>query len=145
MRLLVINGANLNMLGKRNQTFYGALTLNELCAQIKDYAAARGAEVRFFQSNCEGEIINALHAATQEGIILNAGAYSHYSYAIRDAVECLNIPVVETHLSDIYSREDFRKARVLEGAVKACFFGKKEKSYFEAVDFLVNYIKAQRF
>lgn len=131
------------MLGKRDQTHYGALTLNELCAQVKNYAAARGAEVRFFQSNCEGEIINALHAAKEEGIILNAGAYTHYSYAIRDAVECLSVPVVEVHLSDIYSREDFRKVRVLEGVVKACFVGKKEKSYFEAVDFLAEYFKKQ--
>lgn len=143
MKLLVINGANLNMLGKRDKEHYGFFTLDELNAAVKAYAKAQGVETRFFQSNSEGEIINALHASKEEGIILNAGAYSHYSYAIRDAVECISQPVVEVHLSDIAKREDFRKVRVLESVVKGCFLGKKENSYFEAVDFLVDYLKKQ--
>lgn len=130
------------MLGKRDKTLYGSLTLKEINAAVEAYAQEKGIKTEFFQSNCEGEIIDALHNAKADGIILNAGAYSHYSYAIRDAVECAPA-AVEVHLSDITKREDFRKIRVLEGVVKACFMGKKEKSYFEAVDYFADRLKNQ--
>ncbi len=136
MKILVVNGPNLNMLGRRDPNHYGPLTLDELNNAVRGYARAKGAETEFFFSNCEGELITELQNSRADGIILNAGAYSHYSYALRDCVEILPQPVVEVHLSDISKREDWRKTRVLDGVARACFFGEKEKSYFHAVDFL---------
>lgn len=134
MKFLVINGPNLNMLGKRDKTLYGRLTLEELNKYISDYCASLGDEAEFFQSNCEGEIIGALQAASADAILLNAGAYTHYSYAIRDAVECIGIPVAEVHLSDTDKREDFRKFSVLSGVVKFAVKGLKQDSYIAAIN-----------
>ncbi|MBR5250481.1 MAG: 3-dehydroquinate dehydratase [Clostridia bacterium] len=136
MKILVINGPNLDMLGKRDPIHYGTLTLNQLNKQVSLYAKKSGFKTTFFQSNCEGAIITAITHSKCDAIILNAGAYSHTSYAIKDAIECCQKFVVEVHLSDVSNREDFRKIRVFEQVTKGYFYGKKTQSYLDAVDFI---------
>ena len=117
MKILIINGPNLNMLGTREPEIYGSHSYYELIEFIKDNSTD---ELEFFQSNIEGEIINKIHEAKTkgfEGIVINPGAYAHYSYAIYDALKCITIPKVEVHLTDINNREDFRKNLV---TAKAC-------------------------
>jgi 3-dehydroquinate dehydratase-2 len=117
MRFLVINGVNLNLTGKREPSVYGTNTLEEINAYIRAYCEVGEDIVDFYQTNIEGEICNKLHEAYLEkkydGILLNAGAYTHYSYAIRDAIASIDVPVVEVHMSNIYAREEFRKTSVL--------------------------------
>lgn len=133
--LLVLNGPNLNLLGIREPGIYGNDTLDSLCAQVAKTAAAYGAHVDFFQSNHEGALIDALHDAMgrYDGIVLNAGAYTHYSYAIRDAIAAIRVPVIEVHLSDIHAREAFRHVSVIEPVCAAQICGKGVGSYTEAV------------
>jgi 3-dehydroquinate dehydratase-2 len=140
MRILIINGPNLNMLGRRNKEHYGTFTLDELCSAVDNYATQKGFIAEFFFSNHEGEILDKIQSTDADGIIINPGALSHYSYSLRDCVECVDIPVVEVHLSDIYSRESFRSVRVLDGMVKKCFYGEKINSYYKAVDYLCEYL-----
>ena len=108
--ILIINGPNLHKLGSRESKIYGAMTLDEIYQKIIEYAQTRNAQVKFFQSNIEGEIIDQIYKSVDffNGIILNAGAYSHTSIAIRDAISSINIPVVEVHISNIFNREAFR-------------------------------------
>ena len=136
MKILMLSGANLNMLGKRDPAHYGNDTLVQLQDKVCAYAAARGVKVVCAHSNIEGELINIMQNSACDAIILNAGAYSHYSYALRDCIECLSVPVAEVHLSDIYSREPFRHNDVLADVCKACFVGKGIQGYYDAVDFL---------
>lgn len=138
LKITVINGPNLNMLGMRDRSHYGGMTLEELNAYVREYCAARGVETEFLQSNFEGEIVGWIQRADCDAMILNAGAYTHYSYAIRDAIECRSFPVAEVHLSDIHSREPFRHVSVLEPVCAVQIAGKKERSYTEAVDFLIS-------
>ena len=133
MNFLIVNGPNLNMLGLRDPKIYGTLTLGELNGYISDFCKAGGDSAEFFQSNCEGEIIDILQSANADAILLNAGAYTHYSYAIRDAIECIKIPVCEVHLSDTDLREDFRKISVIREVVKFTVKGLKKDSYIEAI------------
>lgn len=114
-RLLLLNGPNLNRLGKREPHIYGSDTLHDLEQQLIAFAAEHGATLTCFQSNHEGEIIDEIHAAegTYDGIILNAGAFTHYSYAIRDAIASVDVPVVEVHISNIHAREPFRHVSVI--------------------------------
>jgi len=136
MKILVINGVNLHMLGRRKAEHYGAMTLAQLEDMVRDHAIKQGVDTEFFQSNCEGALVDKITQNECDAIVLNAGAYTHYSYAIADAIECCGKPVVEVHLSDVENREEFRKISVLTPVCVARFFGKKEKSYFEAIDFL---------
>ena len=136
MKILIVNGPNLHMLGKRKAEHYGSLTLAQLEKQVADYAAKNDVETEFFQSNCEGRLIDVITDNDADAIVLNAGAYTHYSYAIADAVECCGKPVVEVHLSDVENREDFRKKSVLTPVCPARFYGKKQGSYFDAIDWL---------
>ena len=136
MKILIVNGPNLHMLGKRKAEHYGSLTLAQLEKQVADYAAKNDVETEFFQSNCEGRLIDVITDNDADAIVLNAGAYAHYSYAIADAVECCGKPVVEVHLSDVEKREDFRKKSVLTPVCAARFYGKKQGSYFDAIDWL---------
>lgn len=126
-KYLVINGPNLNMLGVREPGIYGAESYETLCGMVKDKAEQLGVSVEFFQSNCEGEIINAIQEAygKKDGIIINPGAYTHYSYAIHDAIKSVNIPVVEIHISNIHTREEFRHKSVTAPACvgQICGFG----------------------
>lgn len=132
MKFLFINGVNLNMTGVREKGVYGAETLEEINRQIA--AHFKGDECEFFQSNIEGEICSALHDAKADGIILNAGAFTHYSYAIRDAIASLSVPVVEVHMSNVHSREEFRHNSVLSAVCKGVVLGFGKNSYILAAE-----------
>lgn len=136
--ILVMNGPNLNLLGIREPGIYGNDTLETLCDTVREAATAHGATVDFFQSNHEGALIDTLHAAmgVYDGVILNAGAYTHYSYAIRDAISAIRLPVVEVHLSDIHAREPFRHVSVIEPVCTAQISGLGVGSYLKALDLL---------
>ena len=137
--ILIINGPNLNMLGSREPNFYGNKTLDEINKKIMDYAQKRNVVVEFFQSNIEGEIINQIQksAGCFSGIIINAGAYSHTSIAIRDAIAGINIPVVEIHISNIFKREDFRHYSYLTPVCAGSIVGFGYLSYILALEYFV--------
>ena len=118
MKILIINGPNLNLLGKREPEVYGKTTLSEINGKLNEFAAQNNIELEIIQSNSEGEIIDALHNGMGQvhGVIINPGAYTHYSIAIFDAVGAIDLPVVEVHLSNIYSREEFRRHSVIAPA-----------------------------
>ena len=145
MKILVINGPNLNFLGIREKAVYGNQDYNYLCNMIKDKAAADGDEVECYQSNHEGAIIDRLQEAYSdgtEGIVINPGAYTHYSYAIHDALKSLeNIIKVEIHISDIQSREEFRKVSVTAPACDKQIYGHGLNGYLEAMDFIHEALK----
>lgn len=137
MKILLLNGVNMNMLGKRDHSLYGADTLPMLEKKVQDFAKTLGAEVVCAQSNIEGELVNILQQTDCDAVVFNAGAYAHYSYALRDCIECIGIPVAEVHMSNIYARESFRHTDVLAGVCVVNFVGKGIQSYFDAVEFLV--------
>ena len=137
MKILLLNGVNLNMLGKRDPKLYGNQTLAQLEERVTTYAATCGATVICRHSNCEGELVDILQQTDCDCVIFNAGAYSHYSYALRDCIECIEPPVVEVHLTDVSRREPFRRKDVLSDVCAARFMGKGVQSYLQAVDFLV--------
>lgn len=139
MRILIINGPNLNMLGYREPDMYGKATYNDLCEYIRTKCSALNIEAEIVQHNSEGAIIDTIQDAFFNifgGVIINAGAYTHYSYAIRDALAILKCPIAEVHLTDIDNREDFRKVSVISDVVSARFYGKGFDSYGEAIAFL---------
>jgi len=138
MKILLLNGVNMNMLGKRDPSLYGSDTLATLEQKVQQFAQTLGAEVVCAQSNIEGELVNILQQTDCDAVVLNAGAYSHYSYALRDCIECIGIPVVEVHMSNIYARETFRHTDVLADVCVANFVGRGIQGYFDAVEFLVN-------
>ena len=143
--LLVVNGPNLNLLGEREPEVYGAATLDEIIGDLAAYGAERGAAVEHFQSNVEGELVDALHEArgSADGIVLNPGAFSHYSIALRDAIAAIDIPVVEAHLSNVHAREDFRRTSVLAPVCLGVIAGFGAASYRLAVDALVGHLEAR--
>jgi 3-dehydroquinate dehydratase-2 len=137
MKFLVINGVNLNLTGKREQSVYGTQTLEEINAEIEAFCASCGDEVEFYQSNIEGELVNKLHEAflgkTCDAIVLNAGAFTHYSYALRDAIAAIDIPVAEVHMSNVHAREEFRKTSVLSEVCQGVVCGFGKHSYVAAI------------
>ena len=140
MRVMVINGPNLNMVGVREKGIYGTRSFEDICNYIKDEAKKRNIEIEHYQSNIEGEIINQIHKCYYDGfdgIIINPGAYTHYSYAIHDAIKSVNINTVEVHLSNIHAREEFRHKSVTAPACigQICGFG--ENGYILALDALI--------
>ena len=134
-KIYVLNGPNLNALGMREVGIYGSDTLDSINAEIAERAAARGLECVFFQSNSEGALIDRLHAAmgVYDGIVLNAGAYTHYSYAIRDAIAAIDTPVVEVHISNVHAREEFRKTSVIAPVCMGTIAGFGPKGYLLAL------------
>ena len=142
-KLKLIHGPNLNMLGIRQPEVYGRETLSDLEQYVKTLAEEKGFSLECFQSNCEGAIIDAIHACYQtcDGIILNAGAYTHYSYAIRDAISSVMLPCVEVHLSDIHAREPFRAVSVLEPVCVKQICGMGKAGYGVALEELLNHVR----
>lgn len=139
MKILVINGPNLNILGYREPEIYGGNTYKDLCKMIKKYAKERGISVSFFQSNCEGDLVTAIQKTYKkyDGIVINPGAYTHTSIALLDAVKAVSVPTVEVHISDVSSREDFRKLSYIRAACIATVAGKGFNGYNDAIDILM--------
>ncbi len=137
MKFLVINGVNLNLTGKREQSIYGTQTLEQINEKIAVFCQSNGDEVEFYQSNIEGELVNKLHDAflskSHDAIVLNAGAYTHYSYALRDAIAAIDIPVAEVHMSNVHARESFRHTSVLSQVCKGVVCGFGANSYIAAI------------
>ncbi len=142
MNILVINGPNLNLLGTREPEIYGTDSLEELMMWLETSQDGIGQKFKFYQSNHEGEIIDTIHDERHwaDGIIINPGAFSHYSYAIRDALSAVSIPTVEVHLSNIQDREDFRKNSVIKPVCVNQFSGLGKYSYLEGLKYLKNKI-----
>jgi 3-dehydroquinate dehydratase II len=137
-RIEVMHGVNLDALGRRDPEHYGAITLPELELRVKRFARDLALEVAFFQTNHEGEFIEHLHRLPEiaDGALVNAGAWTHYSYAIRDGLEIAALPAVEVHLSDVQSREEWRRRSVLDGVVIGVVSGKGSDGYGEALQIL---------
>lgn len=139
---MIINGPNLNLTGIREPSVYGTETLDDINKELAEYAKSKNIEPTFFQNNCEGEIIGAIHSILFEnfdGAIINAGAYTHYSYAIRDAISATDKPFIEVHMSDITKREDFRKNSVISKVCKEQIMGYGKDSYKMALDAITKY------
>ncbi len=139
MRILVINGPNINMLGIREPDIYGKNTYADLCALINDYAAEKGVEVKLFQSNHEGDIVDEIQAAFGkfDGIVINPAAYTHTSVAILDALKSVALPAVEIHISDVSAREDFRQISYAGMACEKSFIGLGFDGYLRGIDYLI--------
>lgn len=142
LKVLILNGPNLNLLGSREPDVYGAVTLDELVNELNRYGAERGVGIAHFQSNIEGELVEAIHGARGEfdGIVLNAGAFTHYSIALRDAIAAVGIPTVETHISNVHAREDFRHQSALAAVCVGVIAGFGTTSYRLALDALIDHL-----
>lgn len=140
MRILVINGPNINMLGIREPGIYGKNSYAELCALISDYAAEKDVEVELFQSNHEGDIVDKIQQAYDnfDGIVINPAAYTHTSIAILDALKSVALPAVEIHISDVSAREDFRQISYAGMACEKSFIGLGFEGYLRGIDYLIN-------
>jgi 3-dehydroquinate dehydratase-2 len=138
-KILVINGPNLNMLGRREKEHYGSFTLEELEERIRKYAEEKKAKVDFFQSNSEGDIVSKIQSACGEydGIIINPGAYTHTSIAIRDAFLATGIPFIEVHISNIFAREEFRRRSYLSDIAKGVITGLGMEGYILALQYFL--------
>lgn len=141
--ILVINGPNLNRLGKREPGIYGEKTLDDLQLELEKTASKLSLDVTFRQSNNEGELIDYIHESSDvyEGIVLNAGAYTHYSYAIRDAIASVVVPVIEVHISNVHAREEFRRESVIAPVTIGQISGFGFDSYKLALQFFGNDVK----
>ncbi len=145
MKILLINGANLNMLGTREPEKYGSRTLQNIENDLVEYGKTLGIELDTYQSNHEGEIVDKIQNArgVYDGIIINAGGYTHTSVVIRDALAAVNIPTVEVHMTNIHAREEFRHTSLISGVSAAQVVGFGEKSYFLALEGLISILNQQ--
>ena len=134
MKLLFLNGVNLNMTGRREKGVYGTQTLEEINAEIAAFCKARGAACEFFQSNLEGELCTKIQQSDADGIVLNAGAFTHYSYALRDAIASGDTPVVEVHMPNMPAREEFGHTSVISGVCRGSVVGFGKNSYILAAE-----------
>jgi len=139
MRIVIINGPNINLQGLRETQFYGTMTYQELIDGVSAHAQKNNVEMRWFQSNHEGTLLDIIQSCRDkyDGIIINAAAYSHTSIAILDALLAVDLPTIEVHLSDVSTRENFRKVSYLKHACIACFQGEGLLSYLKAIDHLI--------
>jgi 3-dehydroquinate dehydratase-2 len=139
MTIFVVHGPNLNLLGEREPAVYGTLTLDGLNAKIREHGRARGCEIRTYQSNHEGRLLDALQRARRwaHGVVINPGAYGHTSYALRDCIAGIKIPTVEVHLSDIEAREPFRKISTIADVCVGKISGRGPQSYLDGIDLLL--------
>lgn len=142
-RILVVNGPNLNLLGERDASHYGSRTLEEVNRELSAASSREGAELVFFQSNHEGDLIDKIHEERRSaaGIIINPGALTHYSYALRDAIEAVGLPTVEVHISDIGSREKWRRRSVISDVACKVIAGRGTGGYVEALEFLLDRLR----
>ena len=138
MKIWVINGPNINMLGLREPEIYGRITYDQLCHQLQDHAAACGIELEIYQSNHEGDLVDRIQAAygRSDALVLNPGAYTHTSIALLDALLAVGLPTVEVHISDPDSREDFRRISYVRAACCKTIAGRGVQGYLDALDFL---------
>jgi len=147
MKIMVINGPNLNMLGVREKNIYGEVSYNALLEMLQREAERRQVELTFFQSNLEGEIVSEIQNALfleYDGIIINPGAYTHYSYAILDAIKAANRPAIEVHISNIHQREEFRHRSVTAPACVGQIAGLGLHGYVLALDGLIHYLSKEK-
>lgn len=146
IKILVIHGPNLNLLGKREPDIYGNVTIGEINKNLKKLAAKKGVKLDIFQSNHEGEIVDRIGAAKDKylALLINPAAYTHTSVAIRDAIQATRLPAVEVHISNIYSREDFRHTSLIAPVVKGQISGFGMDSYIYGLDAAINLAKASR-
>lgn len=142
MKILVINGPNINMLGIREPQIYGKETYQNLIDTVEEYAKKKGIEIDCFQSNHEGDLVDKIQSAYKkfDGIVINPAAYTHTSVAILDAVKAVGIPTVEVHISDVSKREDFRQISFIRNACVKTISGHSIGGYTEAIDFLMEYV-----
>ena len=140
MKILIINGPNLNLLGIREPDIYGSESLSDIENWLNDQPEADGHSITWFQSNHEGELIDFIHGAMGNvgGIVINPGAFTHYSYAIRDAIAAINVPTVEVHLSDINTQENFRKISVIKNVCLDQISGLGKIGYLKGIQRLIN-------
>lgn len=136
MKLLIVNGPNLNLLGQREEQIYGKQSFDVYLEKLK---SEKNCMIDYYQSNVEGELINILQASRHDGIILNAGGYTHTSVAIRDCIKAIQIPVIEVHISNITAREEFRHTSLLSPVAAGCIFGFGLDGYSLAVDYFSSY------
>ncbi len=143
MKILVLNGPNINMLGIREPALYGSQSYDALLAHIRAHCAARGIDVEFYQSNHEGSLVDRIQSALGaiDGIVFNPAAYTHTSVALLDALKAVNIPTVEVHISDVSTREDFRQISFVRQACIATIAGHGFDGYTEAIDLLSEHLK----
>ncbi len=141
-KFLVLNGPNLNLLGTREKSVYGSDTLENIINELRVYAQQHDVELRDFQSNSEGALVDTVHEARTwaDGIIFNAGAYTHYSIALRDAIAGVGLPVIEVHISNVHAREEFRHKSVLAPVCLGVIAGFGRNSYFLGVDALLKHL-----
>ena len=139
MTIFVVHGPNLNLLGEREPSVYGTLTLDELNAQIRASGRTRGVAIRTYQSNHEGRLLDALQRARRwaDGVVINPGAYGHTSYALRDCIAGIRIPTVEVHLSDVEAREPFRAISTIAEVCVGKISGRGPQSYLDGIDLLL--------
>lgn len=140
MKILLLNGPNLNMLGKREPEKYGSLSLETIEKSVIELGKANNVQVECFQSNHEGEIIDKIQQTDSDGLIINAGGFTHTSVAIRDAISSVKIPTVEVHMTNIHAREEFRHTSLISGVSIGQVVGFKEKSYEFALLGLIDYL-----
>ena len=139
MKIIIVNGPNLNLLGEREPEIYGSETLNQINEWIKNHDVWQGIDLEFFQSNSEGAIIDFIHSKRKEVqyLVINPGALTHYSYALRDAIVGTEMKAVEVHLSDIHDRENFRKISVIKSICLTQIVGEGKQGYIKAIQYIL--------
>ena len=141
-KIIILNGPNLNLLGEREESHYGSKSLENIEKNCQDFADKNNIKLSLFQSNIEGELVNEIQNSrnNQDGLIINAGGYTHTSVAIHDALKILNIPIIELHISNIYNREDFRHKSLISSVANGVICGFGAKGYLMAIDAMKKYI-----